>query len=145
MPKRTGNRSPAQLEAEKIRALELISFGKTEREAAQIMTDEGSPISQATVHRRVHDAIAEYRVPELEAARNAALARLDSYLAAMADKILAGDTKAIAEAIKIEDRRARILGTDQPIKTEIELKRSPADIAMAERMARMAQQDALEG
>ena len=50
-----------------------------------------------------------------EDARKVCVARLDNWLTKLADQIDAGDLKAIGTALKIEERRARLLGLDAPV------------------------------
>jgi len=71
----------------------------------------------ATAMRDLHHALRE--LAQLEQAKTAELralelARLDHLLVALADKIDAGDVGAINAAVRISERRARLLGLDRP-------------------------------
>lgn len=77
--------------------------------------------SRSYAHSLVDTAAKELR----ESNRNEAaalvdieLARLDAMLAALNDKINGGDTRAIDSALKIMERRAKLLGLDKPQKLE---------------------------
>lgn len=142
-------RTPAQREAECLRALELHSQGFTERAIAERMTAEGRAenpeyvIVQGTVHKRIVEALERYVRPATKEARNQELARLDAYLAVLAPAIEKGDTKAIAEAIKIGDRRSKLLGLDAPQRSEVAVETTEAESALAARIAaaKAAQRD----
>src|SRR5690348_10907842 len=71
----------------------------------------------ATAMRDLHHALGE--LAQLEQDRTAELrvlelARLDRLLAALADKIDAGDVGAINAAVRISERRSRLLGLERP-------------------------------
>lgn len=56
---------------------------------------------------------------DLEEQRELEMARLDKMAAALAPKIEAGDVRAIEVGIKLLERRARLIGADQPVKTQL--------------------------
>jgi hypothetical protein len=64
---------------------------------------------------------------ELRALENA---RLDSYLSALGPSIELGDPKAIAVAVRISERRAKMAGLDAPI--EVKIQAEAAAIATSE-------------
>jgi hypothetical protein len=57
---------------------------------------------------------------DTEAMRRQELERLDDYLFRLASKIQSGDVKAIAQAVKISERRCKMLGLDAPIQVQVE-------------------------
>lgn len=62
--------------------------------------------------RRVHEIAAE----QLEVVVDLELARLDRMFNVFYDRAVRGDKTAADRALKIMDRRARLLGLDQPVK-----------------------------
>ena len=80
-------------------------------------------VSTSYAHKLVETAIAEERkfhgqakadLIELE------VTRCDTYLASIAKKVQAGDTKAIDTALKVSDRRAKLLGLDAPSRSTLQ-------------------------
>ena len=110
-PKQVANRLIRQAEALKLRA-----HGYTFRAIAQEMK-----CNVATAHSMVNDAFAAERKGISEAKADLVeleLLRCDTYLKAIADKIQDGDVQAVNTALKVADRRARLLGLDAPAKLE---------------------------
>jgi hypothetical protein len=56
-----------------------------------------------------------------EQARAVALERLDVWMGGLFKRTKKGDEKAIATALKLEERRARMLGTDAPEEQQVKL------------------------
>lgn len=79
--------------------------------------------SAQAAHRDVAERFAElnralsHGAEELRALENA---RLDSYLSALGPSIELGDPKAIAVAVRISERRAKMAGLDAPIEVKIQ-------------------------
>ena len=96
------------------RALELRSMGWTFRAIA-----EATGVDVKTAFRDVSDALADHRESYAETAANVRtveLARLDRLWRRAEDMLADGDAdgaKAIAAAIRIMERRARLLGLDE--------------------------------
>ncbi len=96
------------------RALELRSMGWTFRAIA-----EATGVDVKTAFRDVSDALADHRESYAETAadvRTVELARLDRLWRRAEDMLADGDAdgaKAIAAAIRIMERRARLLGLDE--------------------------------
>lgn len=96
------------------RALELRSMGWTFRAIA-----EATGVDVKTAFRDVSDALADHRESYAETAadvRTVELARLDRLWRRAEDMLADGDAdgaKAISAAIRIMERRARLLGLDE--------------------------------
>lgn len=95
-----------------VKAYELRKAGASMGVIAQRLN-----ISKATVHKYINDTIKAY----LEEAKEAhssilamELARLDDMYFSIWTKARSGDAKAIDTALKIMERRARMLGLDVP-------------------------------
>lgn len=69
------------------------------------------------------------------------LVRLDRALNAIWDRVLEGDLKAIETMLKIEERRARLLGLDAPIPIKVD----DIDAAIQRELARLTSGDADAG
>ncbi len=75
--------------------------------------------SKTMCHRLVQEALQEYRVrTETDTAEHVSmqLARIDSALQAISTQIQQGNLGAIDRLIRLEERRARLLGLDMPNK-----------------------------
>lgn len=95
--------------------------GKSLQAIADATTDGlGYPLSLATVWRRIETAIEERVNPRVDQLRQLEEARYDSWLEALSGKIAEGDEKAIAQATRIAERRAKLLGLDAPVKIGID-------------------------
>lgn len=96
-------------------ALHLRAHGHTYRGIAKALS-----CSLGQAHQLVDRAIAEER-KSVAAAKADLIAlevtRCDIYLAAIAKKVQAGDTKAVDTALRVADRRAKLLGLDAPSKS----------------------------
>ena len=96
--------------------LELRKSGKTLQE---IGTELG--ISKVAVHTHIKKAIQKYNEKlneETEWVIFLENSRLDEGLKSIWAKVQSGDLKAIDTMVKIMDRRAKLLGLDQPTKTQ---------------------------
>lgn len=109
-------------------------------------------MSRSTVHRREHQGIAQLPVlANADELRKVEVARLDRYLAALDQRVQAGDVNAIQAALRVSDRRSKLLGLDAPIQVEgtfTEVTQEDLELAemMREAQARVrAQEDALRG
>ncbi len=83
---------------------------------AQIAAELG--ISKGTVANRLAAAQAEYVTPALEEWRTLECQRLDSYLLSLHSQIRSGSIPAIQTALRIAERRAKLLGLDAPVQVE---------------------------
>lgn len=110
-PQAHGNN--AQVAAEQSECLQLRLEGKSFRAiAAQ------TGLSTATVFNRVEAAIALEINPKAEQLRAIESERLDVYLDRLKTRIDKGDTHAIQTAIRISERRSKLLGLDMPQRIE---------------------------
>ncbi|MEE6264885.1 hypothetical protein V2E29_04390 [Streptomyces diastatochromogenes] len=78
--------------------------------------------SRSAAHMDVKRSLERHVVEEglaIEAWRELELARLDTLQQAIWDKAMSGDPRAIEAALKILDRRAKLLGLDSAIKLEV--------------------------
>jgi hypothetical protein len=110
-PKQSADRLIKQAEALKLRA-----HGNTFRDIARILK-----CNVSTAHSMVKDAFAAERKGISEAKADLVeleLLRCDTYLKAITAKVEDGDVQAIGAALKVADRRARLLGLDAPAKLE---------------------------
>ena len=104
----------ARVATRRIQALELRKHGASYREIAEALH-----VSLGTAYRDIQIELAaavklkNKRADELVELE---VQRLDQWLLALDKGINAGQTKAIAQAIKIGARRARLLGLDAPTK-----------------------------
>ena len=88
--------------------------GRTYRQIAEELN-----IAPSTVGERIKDGIDRLVTPAAEDMRRVELARLDLYLNVLEPKVATGDLKAIETALKVQDRRAKLLGLDKPILVEV--------------------------
>jgi hypothetical protein len=98
-------------------ALALRRRGKT---FAAIGAELG--FTEQAAHRAVQRALArlsEQTRHEGEQLRALELARLDDLLAAVWNAALEGETKAVLAALKVIERRCKMLGLDAPVKQEL--------------------------
>jgi hypothetical protein len=79
-------------------------------------------VSEAQAHRDVHLTLDELASRERESAlqvREIELERLDEMLRALWPAVRRGDTSSISTALRVAERRARLLGLDAPVKQEL--------------------------
>jgi hypothetical protein len=120
-----GHDSQIAYETERVYNLKLA--GKSHAEIAQIMG-----ISKGTVHNRYEAAKAQRIYPKVDEYRQIQLDRLERLLSHLSSKCAEGNTSAIAQAIAIHDRIARLLGLDSPIKVDATVtETTQEDIALA--------------
>jgi hypothetical protein len=103
----------AKIGAEQTECLQLRLEGKSFRAIA-----EATGIPLATVYARVEDAIALEVNPKAEQLRAIECERLDLYLSRLRVRIDKGDTSAIQTALRISERRSKLLGLDMPQRIE---------------------------
>lgn len=78
--------------------------------------------SRSAAHMDVKRSLERHVVEEglaIEAWRELELARLDTLQQAIWPKAMSGDPRAIEAALKILDRRAKLLGLDSPVRLEV--------------------------
>jgi hypothetical protein len=117
---KSGNTSAAsrrQIEAaEKQRqAVALRHHGATFQQIA----DQLGYTNPSAARKAFLKALERWGVEDVTDLRAAEVARLDSYLLVVATKVKAGELKAVETALKISERRAKLLGLDQPTKVVI--------------------------
>lgn len=91
-------------------AWRLRIAGKSQYEIADILGVSQGYVS--TMLKKVREERKEELVGDVEAHISNQAARLDAMLEALWEKVQAGDPKAIATSLAIEDRRAKLLGLD---------------------------------
>lgn len=91
-------------------AWRLRIAGKSQSEIADILGVSQGYVS--TMLKKVREERKEELVGDVEAHISNQAARLDAMLEALWEKVQAGDPKAIATSLAIEDRRAKLLGLD---------------------------------
>lgn len=91
-------------------AWRLRIAGKSQSEIADILGVSQGYVS--TMLKKVREERKEELVGDVEAHISNQAARLDAMLDALWEKVQAGDHKAIATSLAIEDRRAKLLGLD---------------------------------
>jgi hypothetical protein len=98
-------------------AARLRLRGKSVREIAQILG-----ISSTQAQRDIMTIVAQSKeVAEscVIVERAMSLGRLDAMLESVMDLAVSGDSQAIASVLKMDERRAKLLGLDAPAKQEI--------------------------
>lgn len=85
----------------------------------QIARETG--LSVGTVHNRLNAHIAELVLPLADEVRKVELDRLDTWLARLEERLDAGEdpVRVVPVAIKVAERRARMLGTDAPERADV--------------------------
>jgi len=79
-------------------------------------------ISEAQAHRDVHKVLDEFAALERESGekiRRIELMRLDAMVKGLWDGIERGDPSSVTSALRVSERRARLLGLDAPTKSEV--------------------------
>lgn len=108
------------------KALELRKQGKSYIEIATAVGYRKASGAHAAVKSALHKTLTEpadeLRVLEAE--------RLDALLAAVWEKAKNGDPKAVDNALRIMERRAKLLGLDAPTATDITTGGGPLAILM---------------
>jgi hypothetical protein len=109
--------------------MHLYRVGYSLRKIAPILSDRYDPsgevrLSPMWVQRRVQWGMEQTKAAIQESAdsyRKIAIAKLDALAETIADRVAHGDLKAVEVALRIEERRARLLGTDAPTKVSAEI------------------------
>ncbi|WP_327698852.1 transposase family protein [Streptomyces sp. NBC_00459] len=110
-------KSPARFTARDEQIFELSRLHHSQRRVAEMVG-----VSQSTVRNvikkytegRLHPKVDEYRQEQVD--------RLQIYLRSLSKAILTGDPKTIAQAIRVEERIARLLGLDAATQYVVEAK-----------------------
>ena len=106
----TGTREAAA--ERRVRALELRQKGNSYRAIARQLG-----VSEAQAHKDVHAslrALAEQEMSTAEELRALELERLDALLLIVSDEVEQGNLAAVDRALRIGERRAKLLGLDAP-------------------------------
>lgn len=98
---------PAKMMEEALRCYELQNMGLSTYQIAEEMG-----FSQKTVRNRIDLAIKGRKHPKIDEYRQQQIDRCHYYLKALRKQIEAGDPKSIAQAIRTEERLARLMGYD---------------------------------
>lgn len=106
-----------------MRALDYRRKGHTYEEISRYMGLGGPGVAYRIIQRAMSKAIVE----NADEVRAVELDRLDGFLTRLQEKIERGDTKAIDTALRIMDRRAKMLGLDAPTKVQAEVTTHDAD------------------
>lgn len=103
--------SPAQLEVEEkqVKAMELRKAGVSFR----LIAEELGYSSASGAHAAVMAALEKTRAEPAESLRDLMLARLDEMLVGLWDAAISGDPDAVSSVLRIEERRAKLLGLDK--------------------------------
>ena len=107
MPQVDGqHRNHALATARHTRAVQLALEGHS----YQAIADQLGSANRGTVHRIVKNTLAEHANTTIDEHRQLALARLDALLWAVWEQAMAGDTIAVAAALKIVTQQGQIQG-----------------------------------
>jgi len=101
----------------RIQVLELRKAGASMRQIAKTLH-----VAVSTAHRdlwQALDELAKEQRDKAEPLRQLELERLDRYVLALDGAISQGDPRAIAAAVRIMERRARLFGLDAVTKHEV--------------------------
>jgi hypothetical protein len=127
--------SPIKVQAAQ-RRQSAVSLRVAGRTYAQIADELG--VSKQRAYQAVAEAVAEVNQQCRESAeelRRVECERLDAAQAAIWDKVVGGDLKAVETFLKLATRRARLLGLDAPTRTQVEATGSLASMTDAELLA----------
>lgn len=115
----TGSRTGPYALAAKARQVRALELRRNGASFDQIARDLGYG-DRTGAHKAVLTALRDTLTEPAEAVRTLELARLDAMLEGIWPAAIAGDVQAIHTVLKIQDRRARYLGLDQPIRIDVE-------------------------
>ena len=104
-------------------ALKLRQAGLAYRDIATTLTQKGFPCHYATAYTDVKTVLQEIideTSEKAEQLRTLELQRLDTMMKAIWDKVVSGDEKAVDRALKIQERRSRLLGLDAPSQVKLD-------------------------
>lgn len=91
-------------------------------------------LSHPSVLAILEKGYAELIYPQVEEARAIELERLDELLVKLRPGIDSGDVQSIGAAVKIGDRRAKLLGLDAPTKVQAEIEQVPPTPELIDRI-----------
>ena len=123
-------KNKAQMAEEQIRCYQLRLAGLTIDQIAK-----ATGLSQGTVHARVKAEVEGRVEPLRQEVRQMQLDRLDSWLIKLTEQIKAGKSVArnVEVAIRVEERRAKLLGVDEVEKAEVTVHQvDQVDVGLAE-------------
>lgn len=115
---------------EQVQCYELRLQGKSIRGIAEILK-----MSKSTVERRISAEVKGRVLPLAEEVRQMEIDRLDSYLEKLHEQIEQGRgvPRCVEVAVKVAERRAKLLGVDAPEKVDATLHEvSQADLELSE-------------
>lgn len=98
-------------------ALQLRQAGMTYRDIAIALTNKGFPCKFTTAYKDVVkalDEISKKTHEEAESLRELELTRMDVMLKSIWSRVMKGDVAAIDRALRISERRSKLLGIDAP-------------------------------
>lgn len=101
---------------------QVIEYRQAKVSYRQIAKKVG--ISKSEVYRLVHRAMNLVKKNYMENASHIVImemANLDMAESALHNRIVKGDTQAIATVLRIQERRSRLIGLDAPVKQHIEM------------------------
>lgn len=113
-------------------AYELSLAGYSQRQIADKMGHSQSWVRDRLklhIENRVHPKADEFRAKQID--------RAQIYIRSLWSQILAGDTKAIAQAVRTEERIAKLLGLDSATAFKVEVEQTNDPLEVAKMMARM--------
>jgi len=99
-----------------LRALALRKRGTSYDAIAAALGYAGKSGAYKAVARALHETLRE----ATEEVRALELGRLDIMLTSVWDRAAGGDCHAIEIVLKLQDRRAKLLGLDQPLRVDVE-------------------------
>lgn len=116
--------NPAKIADEQAEVLDLRRKGHTVRAIA-----ERTGIPRSTVQNRLDAAIAELVLPLADEVRLLELARLDTWQVRLEEQLDAGEApeRVVPVALKVQERRSRLLGLDAPERAEMTVASVAAD------------------
>lgn len=86
-------------------------------------------LNRKTVWERVTKYLRDMPADEAETLRAMESRRYDEYERRLQDGIMEGDTKAITAAIRLSERRCKLLGLDMPVRHEVQVDAETAALA----------------
>lgn len=115
-----GRRSDIQRAEEMVIIYELRLTGMTHRAISDALAQRNPPIimDHTTVGKWISSDLDQRVQPARDHVRQVELDRLDHYLVKLDAGVEAGDEKAINTALRVGERRAKLLGIDAPIQVD---------------------------